>query len=188
MIGRMETDRAEEARAALAGIPAQLAELRGMTVAQLKVKWLELFGEPTASRNKAYLRKRLGYRVQELAEGGLSRRARDRIEELLDGRPLPELTWRRGGRRMDAAQPVKPLPPAERYRDPRLPPVGSVIRKVHQGVEHAITVLDDGFECGGARYRSLSAIAKAVTGQVWNGFLWAGLNQPGRRATEAANG
>ena len=68
-------------------------------------------------------------------------------------------------------EPTPPEPPAK-PRDPRLPPVGTVIHRAHKGEVHEITVLEDGFEYGGAHYRSLSRIAKVVTGTSWNGFLW----------------
>ncbi len=165
--------RAEAARNALGDVPAQLAALHGMTVEQLRQRWMVLYGQPTASRNGPYLRKRLAWRIQEVAEGGLSQRARDRIEAILDGHFLPDITRRA----REAAQPVLPKAPALAAvdRDPRLPPAGTVLRKVHRGEEHQVTVLDDGFEHLGATYRTLTAVAKAITGAGWNGFLFFGL-------------
>ena len=69
------------------------------------------------------------------------------------------------------------MPKPARERDPRLPAVGTEIVKTHKGEEHRVLVLDDGFEYRGERFKSLSAVAKAATGQVWNGYLWAGLIQ-----------
>ncbi|MEQ8719624.1 MAG: DUF2924 domain-containing protein [Sandaracinaceae bacterium] len=75
-----------------------------------------------------------------------------------------------------------PLPePPTKPRDPRLPPVGTVIRRGHKGEVHEITVLDDGFEYEGRHYTSLSTIAREVTGTSWNGFLWAGLTKRKKR-------
>ncbi|MDL1951780.1 DUF2924 domain-containing protein, partial [Acidobacteria bacterium ACD] len=107
------------------------------------------------------------YRIQELAEGGLSPRALDRIDQLNRLAPPP---WRRpaGGAHGPAAQPTL-APPA---RDPRLPSPGTVLTRLHRGVEHRVTVLADGFEYRGERYRSLSAIARRITGTPWNGFLF----------------
>src|SRR5678816_1818443 len=59
-----------------------LAELARMTPAQLRAKYLEVFGEPSRSGNKDFLFKRVAWRIQALAEGGLSERARRRAEEL----------------------------------------------------------------------------------------------------------
>jgi len=57
-----------------------------------------------------------------------------------------------------------------RERDPRIPPAGTVLRRKHEGVTHEVTVLDDGFRHGGKTYGSLSTLAKAITGVVWNGY------------------
>ena len=53
--------------------------LRQMTVAELRVEWERLYGEPTSSRNRDYLFRRLAWRVQEIAHGGLSDAAKARI-------------------------------------------------------------------------------------------------------------
>jgi hypothetical protein len=54
--------------------------------------------------------------------------------------------------------------------DTRLPPPGSVLRRVWKGTEHEVTVLPSGFEYRGATYKSLSAVAAAISGSHWNGF------------------
>ncbi len=59
-----------------------------------------------------------------------------------------------------------------RERDPRLPPVGTVLEREHKGKKICATILDEGFEYNGKVYRSLSAIAREVTGTIWNGKLW----------------
>lgn len=171
MIGRRNEGRAEAARAALGEVPAQLAALQGMTVGQLRDRWLELYGYTTTSRNRDYLRKRLAWRVQEVAEGGLSQRARDRIDRILDGNFLPDISRRA----REAATPVVEATPVEvpdATRDPRLPPAGTVLRRVYQGTEHVVTVLEDGFEHDGKQYRTLSAVARAITNSIWNGYLF----------------
>src|SRR5688572_18618180 len=63
-------------------IEQTLAALRRMTPALLREKYLEVFGEPSRSGNKDFLAKRIAWRVQSLAEGGLSERAKRRAEEL----------------------------------------------------------------------------------------------------------
>jgi len=179
---RKQQGRAEAARQALRDVPAQLAALHEMTVEQLRERWMVLYGQPTASRNGPYLRKRLAWRIQEVAEGGLTQRARDRIEAILDGHFLPDITRRA----REAAQPVFPKAPASTDRDSRLPPTGTVLRKVHRGEEHLVTVLDDGFEHRDVRYRTLTAVAKAITGAGWNGFLYFGLATRGGAARKVA--
>src|SRR5437899_1791236 len=126
-----------------------------MTVGQLRLKWRELYGEDTRSGNREYLWRRLAWRVQELAYGGLSERAQAWIKELGDDlRMLPPRRWQ------PAQGPV---------RDRRIPKPGVVLSRHYHGQEIRVTVLEDGFEWNGRRFRSLSALAREVTGQRWNG-------------------
>lgn len=156
-----------------ASIAAQLAELETMTTAQLQERWTVVFAEAPRSRNKGYLHKRLAYRLQEIAEGGLSAKALDQIEVLADKAPIRRRA-RRGAALIEQAAGSAPDAPGE--RDPRLPPAGTVLRPKYKGVEFAITVLEQGFVLEGrGQFKSLSAAAKAATGQVMNGYLWAGL-------------
>jgi hypothetical protein len=154
-------------RATIAGVAAELAALRQMTSTDLAEKYVALFGAPPRSRNKDFLRKHLAWRIQELAEGGLSERALARIEELGSE---AFASWPRPARTGAAASPRSTLETAA--RDPRLPSVGSVLMRIHGTTEHTVTVLDNGFEYRGERYRSLSKIARVITGTPWNGFLF----------------
>ncbi len=157
-------------------VALELAALERMTTGELADKYLELYGEPTRSRNKDYLRKRLAWRVQELAEGGLSERALERIKEL--GDQLPE-RWR-----MRTALSAPTPPP--RAVDPRLPPPGSVLTRHYRSVDYRVTVKEDGFEYGGRHFASLSAIARHITGTPWNGHLFFGLRKKGASQPEEA--
>lgn len=158
-------ERESRARAAL--VAGELAALGRMTSAELTAKYEELLGRPSRTRNAQYLRKRLAWRIQELAEGGLSVRALARIEEL---GPQALASWRRPARGGTVPQP--PTFAMPRTRDPRLPAVGTVLTRVHGKTEHRVTVLEDGFEYQGERYRSLSKIASVITCTPWNGFLF----------------
>ena len=177
-MARSSSDGAAQARRAIADIPQQLAALRGMTVSQLREKYREVYGEPSRSRNKDYLRKKVAWRIQELAEGGLSPRALAKIEELA---PQAPVRWRTTQQPAAAPAPtavaVVATPIPEPDRDPRLPLPGSVIVRVHNGVEHRVTVLDDGFEYNGERHQTLSQLARRITGTPWNGFLFFGLQR-----------
>ena len=155
---------ASQARRAVADVSGQLAALREMTVGQLCERYREVFGEPTRSRNKDHLRKKIAWRIQEQAHGGLSDHALARIAELA---PTAPVRWRasNGGGAAPVSEP-------DMARDPLLPAPGTVLVREHQGVEHRVTVLEDGFEFRGARYRSLSKIAKEITGTRWNGYLF----------------
>jgi hypothetical protein len=152
-------------RAAIATIAADLAALQCMTGPELADRYIALYGCAPRSRNRDFLRKRLAWRIQELAEGGLSERALARIEEL---GVEAWTSWRRSSR---ATEPPSATA-LTRARDPRLPAVGTVLTRVHGTTEHRVTVLDDGFEYRGERYSSLSKIARVITGTPWNGYLF----------------
>jgi hypothetical protein len=159
--------------AALAITRRELAALSAMSVGELAEKYRELFGVPTRTRNKDYLRRRIAWHIQEQREGGLSPRALERIAQLA---PQAPPRWReRGQKRVGGDGKI-------RARDPRLPVPGSILTRIHGGEEHLVTVLTDGFEYRGTRYASLSQIASLVTGTPWNGFRFFFGNSRGRRA------
>jgi hypothetical protein len=135
---------------------AQLAALSEKTLPELKQLWRDLYDREPPSGNKPFLIKRLAYRIQELAYGGLSARAEAKLNVLIE----------------EENRRVKGLPS---LRKGDRPIAGTRLIRQWQGVEHCVTVLDDGFEYEGARYRSLSAIARAITGTRWNGPLFWGL-------------
>ena len=140
---------------------ARLAALKPTPTPQLKEQWRQLFeGEPPAF-NRRYLESRLAYRIQELAYGGLKPDTVRRLEKL--GEELD-------GGRVD----VRKRPANDR------PISGTRLIRDYQGVEHCVTVRDDDFEYQGRPYKSLSAIARAITGTQWNGLTFFGLKS-GRR-------
>ncbi len=157
---------------------AQIAELQRMSVGQLREKWKELYaGEESRSFNRVYLWRRLAWRVQELAYGGLSERAKARIAEINredDLRFLPPRSW--NPEAIGAQAPRSPHHDRV-VRDPRLPSPGSVITRQYRGREIRVTVTETEFEWEGRPYRSLSALAREVTGQRWNGLLFFGLTR-----------
>jgi hypothetical protein len=161
-------------------IGRQLAELPRLTTPQLRGRYAEVFGEPTPANNRAWLIKRIAWRLQALAEGGLSERARRRAAELANDADL-RLNPPRPPR---AAQPA-PAPPATRPEpaavDRRLPPPGTVLTRTYKGLTLQVEVLPKGFAYQGQVFRSLSAVAKAITGSHCNGFLFFGLTRPGGR-------
>jgi len=150
----------------------QIAALRKMTPAQLREKHFEVFGEPSRSGNKDYLFKRITWRIQSLVEGSLSERARQRAAELARDADI----------RMTMPPPLRTTPGAERRvgpattkSDARLPMPGTVLTRNYRGKTIEVTVLPKGFELDGQIYRSLSAVAQAVTGSHWNGNLFFGI-------------
>jgi len=135
-----------------------------MPVGDLRDKWLALYGaEPPAAYGKAQLVRRLAWRVQELRYGGLSDMARRRLREIADGDELAS---------------GKQRPPRRKRR--LLAPGTRLVRHWH-GVEHVvIAAADGGFEWNGTRCRTLTAVAKAITGQHWSGPRFFGLVGPGK--------
>jgi Protein of unknown function (DUF2924) len=154
--------------AVIANTQRELASLEAMTVSELAEKYRALFGIPTRTRNKEYLRKHIAWRIQELAEGGLSPRALERIEQLA---PQAPAHWQKRIVQSDATAGHAPTS-AVPSRDPRLPSVGTVLTRVYNGVEHKVTVLADGFEYDGTCHRSLSRVARLIAGTSWNGFTF----------------
>lgn len=159
-------------------VTEQLSALGRMNMAALRAKYEEAFGEPTSSHNAAFLRKKIAWRIQERAEGGLTQRVRARIAELQGSAPLRE----RPRSEAAAAPPaVNPGAVARAARDPALPPVGTMLRRIYQGRSHDVTVTQGGFAYHGKTYPSLSTIAKVITGTTWNGRLFFGLTTRKRK-------
>ena len=151
-------------------INRELAALRRMTPKELRVRYAEVFGEETRSRSKQQLIKMIAWRLQSQAEGGLSERARRRAEQLArdaDIRLTPPKATRANG---DGRTRTSSLPSSS--GDDRLPTPGTLITREYKGRTLEVTVLENGFEFEGESYRSLSAVAKAITGSHCNGYLW----------------
>ncbi|MCK6458006.1 MAG: DUF2924 domain-containing protein [Phycisphaerae bacterium] len=149
----------------------ELAALEQMTVGRLQERYVEVFGEPVRSRHRQYLIRRIAWRLQANAEGGLTVRALRRAAELAHEANVRVTPPKRAA----TAAPARQAPAADAVRvavstDPRLPPPGAAITRNYKGRMLSVTVLPDGFEYEGQRYRSLSAVAKAITGSHMNGF------------------
>ena len=141
---------------------ARLAALKTMPTPKLKEQWRQLFESEPPAFNRRYLESRLAYRIQELAYGGLKPETVRRLEKL--GEELD------GGRVNVRKRPANDRPVS-----------GTRLIREYQGVEHCVTVRDDDFEYQGRPYKSLSAIARAITGTQWNGLAFFGLKS-GTRA------
>jgi Protein of unknown function (DUF2924) len=142
----------------------KLASLPHLRVNDLRSMYCEVFGEPTRANNRDWLTKRLAWRLQAQAMGGLSERAMARAKELAneaDLRTTPPASYA--------------TVPTGGDRDHRLPAPGAVITRTYKGVEHHIEVLAEGFIWNGTTYDTLTKVAKAITGQHLNGFAFFGL-------------
>jgi hypothetical protein len=144
-----------------ASVVAQLTALRKMSVVELKQRWETLFGTPAPNNSRSYLEVRLGNRIQELMLGGLSRDTR-RVLDLL----VKELEGKNTRKAI--------------MTDPRKPVPGTRLLREWDGAEHSVTVLRDGFDWQGRKFKSLSAVARAITGTQWNGYRFFGLREAGR--------
>jgi hypothetical protein len=140
---------------------AQIGALKSMPVAGLKARWQELFDTEPPPYNRRFLESRLAYRIQELAFGGLKPETVQRLAALAEG------LGGKASKRPRSAQ-DRPITGTRLIRD-------------WEGIEHAVTVRDDGYEYQGRPYKSLSAIARLITGTRWNGWVFFGLkNQRAR--------
>ena len=144
----------------------ELTALGGMTAGELARRYAELFGEPTRSWNRAYLVRKIAWKLQALAEGDLSERGRRRAEDLAQG-TLLRVMPAKARPSAQAGEVVTTSPPGG---DPRLPPPGTAIVRHYKGRVLQVLVLTDGFEFEGRRYPSLSAVAKAITGSHLRGY------------------
>jgi len=152
-------------------ITRELATLQRSTPQELRSRYAELFGEPTHASNKTWLIKRICWRLQALAEGDLSERARQRATDLANDADLrvtaPQPPRTTTTTRMDAPEAPAPVAP-----DPRLPAPGTILTRVYKGKTLQVQVLRHGFAFDGEVYKSLSAVAKVITGAHCNGFLF----------------
>jgi hypothetical protein len=158
----------------------EVDRLGEMTVSELRQRYAELFGEPTRTWHKDWLRKRVAWRIQALAEGDISERARRRAAELAydaDLRLSPPKES--NGKSPEPGSPLTARIPPPKI-DRRLPPRGTVLTRQYKGQSIQVRVLADGFEYEGNHFQSLSALAEAITGGHCNGYLFFRLTGRGR--------
>ena len=158
-------------------VAAAVAGLSDMTVGQLVDRYESLVGEQCRSRNKQYLVRRIAWRLQANEEGGLSAAAIERAGKLAFDADVRVTAPRETS--TSNLTIVEPEPNGFIDWDPRLPPPGNMIEREYKGRTIRVMVLQEGFEYEGQRFRSLSAIAKAVTGSHYNGFLFFRLGRRG---------
>ena len=138
----------------------QIDELQSMSLPALRKKWSDLVGLDPGKLTKPYLVRRLAYRVQELTYGGMSRDSRDQLK-----------AWAETPEKMQKKQPREKS---------NLQPGTRLLRDWH-GMRHEVTVQTDGFLFNGKTYRSLSSIARAITGRHCGGRRFFGLQPTGTK-------
>ena len=142
---------------------AKIAALKTAPIKDLKQKWRDLFETEPPLYNRRFLEHRLAYRIQELAYGGL--------------KPETIKLLRKLGEELDGGDPAV----RSRRRSQDRPVAGTRLIREWQGIDHCVTVRDHDYEYQGRPYKSLSAVARAITGTRWNGWIFFGLkNQRGR--------
>jgi hypothetical protein len=137
----------------------QLTALKTMTRTELDDKWRDLYGYEPPRFRRVFLERRLAYRIQELFYGGLEPSVKKKLEEIAseaEGKK-PKIRVEVNGKILSGTRFVREW----------------------NGKIYETIVRDDGFEYNGQMYRSLSAIATAITGTQWNGRKWWGL--PGKK-------
>jgi Protein of unknown function (DUF2924) len=134
-------------------VAARVAALPKTPTPELRQMWRELFDREPPGFSRSYLISRLSYRIQELAYGGLKPATRAKLDGLAHA--------------LD--------PQAARKRVTNGPVVGTRLVREFRGREYTVAVLADGFEWEGRRFKSLSAVARAISGTRWNGWAFFGL-------------
>lgn len=139
----------------------RLAKLRTMTVRELQEEWSRVMGTEAPNNSAQFMIQRLSHRIQELTFGGLSKPLRRTLDALADEYE---------GKKVRKSQ----------IADPRNPVIGTRLLREWAGIEHTVTIAKDGFDWQGQRYKSLSAVARAITGTQWNGYRFFGLREASR--------
>jgi hypothetical protein len=153
-------------------ISVEIEQLQRLQIHQLRERYREVFAEETWTNHKQHLVRRIAWRLQMLAQGDLSERARQRALDIANDADLRIQIPTRWLSRTNPAESGR-----KSRHDGRVPAVGTVLTRLYQGRQIAVTVLPDGFEYEGRHYGSLSAIASEVTGTRWNGLLFFGLTK-----------
>ena len=172
-------------------LPAELSELSRLSIADLGRRYEALTGRAAACSHRGFLMRRVAWHLQAGSEGGLSAEALTTIEALAESlNPLAGMAAR-ARRHCGCSEQAAGNDPARHgrqrhhLREIRLPRSGALIRRVYKGRELVVRVLESGFEYDGRRYRSLTAIAKEITGAHWNGLLFFGLVKQDKSAKGA---
>lgn len=162
----------------------EIGSLEIMTVPQLRRRYWEVFGEESNSKSKPYLRKRIAWGIQANKHGGLSPGALEKIQEHADVRllhiRLPEGAFERIAAAVGVPKPVEKRAASTKLLGGLEP--GTILRRTFKGTRYEVEVLATGFRYDAQTYRSLSAVARAITGTNWNGRLFFGLGKEGTEA------
>lgn len=156
--------RASRVGAASEDLEQRVARTSALDAGPLQNKWEALFGaESSQNLGRSFMVRALSYRIQEKALGALKPSALRILDRVADARSSVESS-RSPKRRANA---------------------GTILIREWRGVSHRVTVLDHDVVYDGRRYKSLSEVARLITGTHWSGPMFFGLRN---RKKEAANG
>jgi DUF2924 family protein len=140
-----------------AALEAEIGRLPELSLLELRVRWKTLFGHPAPkSLRRNFLARAVAYQMQVEAYGGLSVATKRRLREIAHAVRNGDANAMLGSGR------IKP---------------GTQMIRQWQNTTHTVTALADGFEWNGRTYKSLSAVANAITGTNWNGFAFFGIKR-----------
>ena len=140
-------------------IERKLDRIRSLGLEELRLEWRRLYHADAPRISRDLLVLGLGYRVQEIEQGGLGKATRRKLQTIAK-------TLRTTGR-IGATASLS------------LKPGARLVREWH-GRTHAVTVTEDGFEYAGVNYPSLTKIANKITGGHWSGPRFFGLATAGK--------
>ena len=143
----------------------QIAGLPKLSHAELKALWREYFGAEPPAYRRGFLVRGLAHRLQELTYGGLNPAYQARLDAMIEGREKPNRAGRFGRRPRHDVHLLE----------------GTRLLREWRGMTHEVRVIEGDYEHQGKRYRSLSAVARAITGTQWSGPLFFGLSKGGAR-------
>lgn len=160
-------------------VEREIAALDTLDIKALQNRWRELFKiEPPRHIRSGFLRRAIAYRLQELVYGGLKPAARRQLQQYAD-----QAIARRG---MAAAEPEDGTKPVPSARNRVVLSSGTRLMREWNGVTQVVEVTPNGFLWRGTSYRTLSAVAVAITGTKWSGPKFFGLSGPARPATKVS--
>ena len=139
----------------------QLAMLQSMSLEQLRDKWLDLYGAEPPQYKKQFLIKRLAYRIQELFYGGLSEQAKAHLRQAALNDPVATVKSR--------------IPEERKTNDTILP--GTRLVRIWNDQRFEVIAQTQGYQYDGRIFKSLSAVAREITGTRWNGKVFFGLKK-----------
>lgn len=158
-------------------VAKEVAAMERMTIGELRKRYAELCAETTQAGNRTWLIRRIVWRMQSVEEGGLSELARQQARDLANSSDLRVTAPRARKPSPDASQ--RATVPCRIDGGSRIPLPGTVLTRDYKGQRILVHVVAQGFVFEGELYKSLSAVAKQITGSHWNGFKFFNLPNEG---------